>query len=168
MPTKFAFTGQREDGFGLMDYHARFYSPRLGRFISADSVVANLGNAKRFDRYAYTRNNPLKYVDPTGHLDGVPWWEQGFDTLDEPVFIYPGIYIVNLADSIYKNKLGAQYYPINSPGIPLNQYNLCGDIALEVIYETVTGEKNALEKIYKASPSSGYSARGPFQGTDSN
>ncbi len=32
MPTKFAFTGQRaDDGFGLMDYHARFYSPYPSR-----------------------------------------------------------------------------------------------------------------------------------------
>ena len=41
MPTDFGYTGQRADGFGLMDYNARFYSPHLGRFVSADTVVPN-------------------------------------------------------------------------------------------------------------------------------
>jgi RHS repeat-associated protein len=51
----------------LMDYGARFYSPALGRFISADSVVPQPENPQNLNRYAYTLNNPLKYVDPTGH-----------------------------------------------------------------------------------------------------
>ena len=39
-PTDFGFTGQRnERGFGLMDFNARMYSPRLGRFVSPDSIV---------------------------------------------------------------------------------------------------------------------------------
>jgi len=67
MPTKFAFTGQRQDGFGLMDYNARFYSPRMGRFISADTFVMNPSSAMDFDRYMYSVGNPLRYTDPTGH-----------------------------------------------------------------------------------------------------
>jgi len=43
--TDFGFTGQRsERGFGLLDYRARYYSPRLGRFVSADSLVPQPGN----------------------------------------------------------------------------------------------------------------------------
>ena len=34
--TDFGFTGQRLDGFGLMDYNARYYDPLLARFISPD------------------------------------------------------------------------------------------------------------------------------------
>jgi RHS repeat-associated protein len=33
MPTDFAFTGQRQDGFGLMDYNARFYSPNISGWV---------------------------------------------------------------------------------------------------------------------------------------
>jgi RHS repeat-associated protein len=33
------YTGQRLDGTGLLYYHARYYDPGLGRFVSADSVV---------------------------------------------------------------------------------------------------------------------------------
>jgi RHS repeat-associated protein len=32
LPTNYTFTGQRDEaGLGLMDYHARFYDPYLGR-----------------------------------------------------------------------------------------------------------------------------------------
>ena len=48
-------------------YNARYYDPALGRFISADTVVPNPGNPQDLNRYAYVRNNPLKYRDPTGH-----------------------------------------------------------------------------------------------------
>jgi RHS repeat-associated protein len=66
--TDFTFTGQRaEAGFRLMDYNARYYDPGLGRFISADTVVPNPGNPQTLNRYAYVHDNPLRYVDPTGH-----------------------------------------------------------------------------------------------------
>jgi RHS repeat-associated protein len=40
LPTDYTFTGQRlEAGLGLMHYGARFYSPRLGRFISSDTII---------------------------------------------------------------------------------------------------------------------------------
>jgi RHS repeat-associated protein len=67
-PTDFTFTGQRvERGFGLMDYQARYYDPRLGRFVSADTVVPEPGNPQAWNRYAYVTNNPLRYNDPSGH-----------------------------------------------------------------------------------------------------
>jgi len=44
------------------------YDPVIGRFISADSVDQNWYDPQLLNRYAYTRNNPLKYTDPTGHF----------------------------------------------------------------------------------------------------
>jgi RHS repeat-associated protein len=71
--TDFTFTGQRaETGFRLMDYNARYYDPGLGRFVSADTVVPELGNPQALNRYAYVTNNPIRFVDPTGHQGG-PW-----------------------------------------------------------------------------------------------
>ena len=61
------FTGQRLDGTGLYYFHARYYDAQLGRFISPDTVVPNWTDPQSFNRYSYCRNNPLKYIDPSGH-----------------------------------------------------------------------------------------------------
>jgi RHS repeat-associated protein len=67
-PTTFRYTGQREEaGLGLYYYGARWYDPALGRFVQADTIVPNPGDPQAFDRYAYVNNNPLKYIDPSGH-----------------------------------------------------------------------------------------------------
>ncbi len=65
------FTGQRAElGNGLYDYGARMYSPFLGRFVSADSVVPGVADPQNLNHYSYTRNNPLRFVDSTGHACG--------------------------------------------------------------------------------------------------
>ncbi|MBK9926402.1 MAG: hypothetical protein IPP66_14090 [Anaerolineales bacterium] len=62
------FTGQQEmAGLGIYNYGARFYSPKLGRFLSADTIVPNLYNPQDLNRFSYVRNSPLNYIDPTGH-----------------------------------------------------------------------------------------------------
>ncbi|MBN2556351.1 MAG: RHS repeat-associated core domain-containing protein [Anaerolineales bacterium] len=67
--TDFSYTGQRAlDSVGLMDYNARWYSPSLGRFISADTIVPDVGNPQSISRYSYAYNNPLIFTDPDGHL----------------------------------------------------------------------------------------------------
>jgi RHS repeat-associated protein len=87
LPTDYTFTGQRnEAGLGLMHYGARFYSPRLGRFVGADTIVPQPGEPQALNRYAYAANNPVIYRDPSGHyitLYGNPGvryagpWNQG-------------------------------------------------------------------------------------------
>jgi RHS repeat-associated protein len=67
IPTDKLFTGQRLDSTGLYYYGARYYDPEIGRFISADIIVSNPANPQSLNRYSYCLNNPLKYVDPTGH-----------------------------------------------------------------------------------------------------
>jgi hypothetical protein len=48
------------------------YSPALGRFLSPDTIVPAPGDPQSLNRYAYTLNNPLKYTDPTGHMQQCP------------------------------------------------------------------------------------------------
>lgn len=73
MPTDRTFTGQRTENLdavgSLMDYGARYYSPLLGRFISADSVVPQPADPQSLNRYSYALNSPLVRVDPSGHGD---------------------------------------------------------------------------------------------------
>lgn len=67
-PTSYQFTGQRnESSFGLMDYNARYSDPYLNRFIQADTLVPDFTNPQSLNRYAYVFNNPLRYMDVTGH-----------------------------------------------------------------------------------------------------
>jgi RHS repeat-associated protein len=68
-PTQRQFTGQvNESQIGLYFFNARWYDPALGRFTSADSLVPEAGNPQAWDRYAFVYNNPVRYVDPSGHL----------------------------------------------------------------------------------------------------
>ena len=70
----YKFTGQELDSStGLYDYVARQYDAPLARFISPDTIVPNPRDPQALNRYAYVRNNPLRYNDPSGHD-----WGDGF------------------------------------------------------------------------------------------
>jgi RHS repeat-associated protein len=59
-----AFTGQEADPLtGLSYYHARWYDPVTGLFVSVDPQE---GNAQGVNPYAYVRENPETATDPTG------------------------------------------------------------------------------------------------------
>ena len=71
LPTQRTFTGQYSHDArlgSLMYFNARYMSPALGRFVSADTIVPGAGNPQAFNRYAFVFNNPLKYVDPSGNV----------------------------------------------------------------------------------------------------
>jgi hypothetical protein len=50
------------------------YDAAIGRFISADSIVPDLFDPQSLNRYSYCLNNPLKFVDPSGHGPGDYDW----------------------------------------------------------------------------------------------
>jgi RHS repeat-associated protein len=81
LPTGYTFTGQysyvSDDatdlgnaGFGLMFYNARWYDPYLNHFTQPDTIVPDPSNTQDWNRYAYARNNPIRYNDPSGHEPG--------------------------------------------------------------------------------------------------
>ena len=77
------FTGQYHEaglpgGEGLSFYNARWYDPQLGRFISADTIVPYPRNPQNLNAYAYVLNNPLRYVDPSGHVCHDPGMDAAF------------------------------------------------------------------------------------------
>ncbi len=70
LTTDYAFTGQRKErGIGLYDYNARFYDPYLNRFISADTIIPDPADPQSFNRYSYVLGNPIRYTDPSGHVE---------------------------------------------------------------------------------------------------
>jgi RHS repeat-associated protein len=68
------FTGHERDSHGAgesdnLDYmHARFYSPYVGRFLSVDPIARYRpeSSPQLWNRYAYSLDSPMKYVDPDG------------------------------------------------------------------------------------------------------
>jgi RHS repeat-associated protein len=64
----FGFAGQRPDpDTGLIYMHSRYYDPQLGRMISPDTIIPDPANPQALNRYSYAYNNPLAFVDPSGH-----------------------------------------------------------------------------------------------------
>jgi len=65
---RFAFTGHIWDPeTGLYNAKARYFDPKLGRFLTQDSFLGTQDNPPSLHRYLYGYANPLRYVDPTGH-----------------------------------------------------------------------------------------------------
>jgi len=57
---KYGFTSKEHDETGMQYFGLRFYNPTIGRFITVDPVKDGV------NWYGYARNNPLKFIDPTG------------------------------------------------------------------------------------------------------
>jgi len=65
------FTGHITDSLtGLTYAQQRYYDPVVGRFLSVDPVETDPNNGASFNRYKYASNNPYKFVDPDGRMDG--------------------------------------------------------------------------------------------------
>lgn len=69
-PPSYKFTGYERDSETGVDYaFARYYSSRLGRFLSTDPLGGAIGDPQSHNAYAYTGNNPLNFIDPSGMSD---------------------------------------------------------------------------------------------------
>jgi len=64
--TKRGYTGHEHLDDSLIHMNGRVYDSTIGRFISADPNIFHPFDPQDFNRYAYVRNNPLKYTDPSG------------------------------------------------------------------------------------------------------
>lgn len=66
-PDGSGYTGHRHDAAtGLVYMQARYYDPKIARFLSPDPVTFSPDHPQNFNRYWYARGNPYKYVDPDG------------------------------------------------------------------------------------------------------
>ncbi len=62
----FVFTGRERDSeTSLYYYRARYYEPRIGRFIQKDPIGDDQGK----NLYPYVQNNPVNRIDPSGKVD---------------------------------------------------------------------------------------------------
>ncbi|MGL4483818.1 MAG: RHS repeat-associated core domain-containing protein, partial [Anaerovoracaceae bacterium] len=64
-----AYTGGIYDKSNQLYYlNARYYNPEDGRFITQDSYRGTNEDMGTWHMYAYCKNNPVNYVDPSGHI----------------------------------------------------------------------------------------------------
>jgi RHS repeat-associated protein len=71
------FTGHERDATTGLDYMlARYYASNQARFLSVDPVLGTPDRPQSWNRYAYARNAPLRFIDPTGLSD-----EEGLRTM---------------------------------------------------------------------------------------
>lgn len=94
----YKFTGREDDGSGLVYYRARYYQPRLQRFIAEDPIEFSGGDV---NLYAYVQNNPLRRNDPLGLESATV--TLGIDPYNIP-YPYDPSYLPSAANcSIYSN-----------------------------------------------------------------
>jgi len=151
----YLFTGKERDAESGLDFFiARYYSSNLGRFLSPDEFTggaavvnspndplplgplpyADISNPQSLNKYTYTYNNPIVYVDPSGHIsipsDILP---PEFDTGGCP----PGAI---LCEEPKKKEKATQKPP--DPDAPINPFS--GGILGKVINFAFDGDKIAL------------------------
>ncbi len=79
------FTGREYDAeTGLYYYRARTYDAALGRFLQRDPI----GTDDQVNMYTYVRNNPMKWVDPSGMKGKPATPERKYDVTEMVLFIY--------------------------------------------------------------------------------
>ncbi|QQS58743.1 RHS repeat-associated core domain-containing protein [Candidatus Peregrinibacteria bacterium] len=80
----YTYTGkERDEDTDLLYYEARYYNSNIARFLSLDPWAGDLTDPQSLNKYAYVRNNPLKYVDPFG-LDAVIFAGENYENEDNP------------------------------------------------------------------------------------
>ncbi len=83
----YKFTGKELDPeTGLYYYGARYYEPRLQRWLSPDALesVLRVGVPPAHNPYQYTLWNPLRFVDPTGLEEEQSWSQRVWAALTTP------------------------------------------------------------------------------------
>ncbi len=66
-PNNSQFTGHVSDNTGLIYMNARYYDPATGRFLTQDTVPGRPMDPLSYNLYAYCKNNPTAYTDPSGN-----------------------------------------------------------------------------------------------------
>ena len=76
----FRYCGEYYDAeTGTIYLRARYYNPSTGRFISRDSVTGDINDPLSLNLYTYCHNNPIFYLDPTGHNAWTNFWNEFVD-----------------------------------------------------------------------------------------
>ena len=92
-----------DESTGLYYMGARYYDPSTGRFITEDTYAGKKSDPSSLNRYVYAEDNPMRYIDPTGHRIAVPNSNGGYTVLPTNPYTSPSQVI-----SEYKNFVASQ------------------------------------------------------------
>ena len=85
--TRRGFTGhEMMDNLQLVNMNGRIYG-ETGQFLSPDPFVTNPGSTQSYNRYAYVRDNPLTFTDPSGYAEDDPHNYGGDNSDDDPATV---------------------------------------------------------------------------------
>ena len=110
----YGYTGRRLDSeIGLYYYRARYYNPKVGRFIQRDP----LGYVDGLNLYTYAQSNPTNYFDPLGTtscncysnsiLKGLCYIGENFPP-EEAILWFPPFRLAQLGQMTYLGLKGLQ------------------------------------------------------------
>ncbi|MCV9387475.1 RHS repeat-associated core domain-containing protein [Reichenbachiella ulvae] len=102
---KYLYNGKElQDETGWLDYGARMMDPTIGRFLQIDPLANVMQES--WNPYHYVKNNPIKYIDPTGMI----WKDQkeADDLIDK---------VLNRLGSVIESRAKAQYKLNNDSGL---------------------------------------------------
>lgn len=69
VPNVMRYAGEYwDETTGLQYLRARWYDPGMARFMGEDTYEGTLTNPLSQNLYTYVHNNPLRYIDPSGHF----------------------------------------------------------------------------------------------------
>jgi RHS repeat-associated protein len=66
---------------GLYYLNARHYDPRVARFMQEDTYTGDINDPLSLNLYTYCANNPIRYIDPSGHA--FTEWDDKYVTRQE-------------------------------------------------------------------------------------
>jgi RHS repeat-associated protein len=95
--TSYGYTGEQQDASGMVYLRARYYEPYLNQFIQPDTIVPDPRVPADWNKYTYTRDNPVNYTDPTGYIaepSATNHEAEYADLLVEQLFTVYGVRIV--------------------------------------------------------------------------
>ncbi len=163
---RFGFNGKENDnevkGEGnSLDFGARIYDSRLGRWLSLDPLQAKYPS---FSPYAFCANNPINFIDYDGKDFGF-----AIDQSSHTIIITANIYTINEQTTNEANAAAAKWTSLNGGIVTINGEQFTVEMKITVIEAKATSENSSFEEAHRMSneDSQGNTYNGSIQGLPS-